>query len=243
MKTANLKEEIKLFLEKYPIEKVLALGSVQTKYVDLYYAAFNEIPDCGGCNNQTRKGLERLRLYAESESSNRVIIMKDQRYKMKDGARVYCSTLGIVLTSKNCTDNNAKILLATSPSASGQFTEIPKDWQKECKEALEAFKAGKEIPEGGSNGKKATKKEIDEANKKVAAAKKSVEDAEKILSGRKESMAKLQEEIASLDGEAKDEKVKLAEAYQQEVDGAEKDLENCKSVLESEISALESLSK
>jgi hypothetical protein len=118
-------DEIVEFCKLLNSYTILTNSNVREKFLNLYGYTFDEYPSCVGCADEIEQAIIKFMwIVKKHKAQNITQLMKANqisKYTMKEKIRIYSSSLRIMVTQYNCTDEIAEVLMKENPSCKDVF--------------------------------------------------------------------------------------------------------------------------
>lgn len=98
--------------------------SVRERFLQLYSYTFEESLHCTGCPNDIETAIFKFMWIIKKHNTQETLTKASMlsKYTMKQKVRLYSSSLNMVITSYNCTDDIAEVLIKENPKHKELFT-------------------------------------------------------------------------------------------------------------------------
>lgn len=128
--TMHLLSEVVEFSKRLNVYSVLMDEDVRTKFIELYYYAFEMYPECTACAGDIENAIFKF-MWLIKKHNGQMNLQKSQtitKYSMKPKVRLYSNSLGMMVTEYNCTDAIAEALMKENPKYAELFiVNIPEE--------------------------------------------------------------------------------------------------------------------
>jgi hypothetical protein len=116
---------VKDFLETITVYRLVTDQVAREVFLTYFSFAFDITPPCTGCPGELEVAIGKLKWLVKKHSDDQPTLKKAMelsKYTMKPGKRVYSFKLGMMVTTLNCTDEMAELLMAENEAHKALFT-------------------------------------------------------------------------------------------------------------------------
>lgn len=120
------KEQLQAFIGKLNVYNITISSKLRDEFSALYTHIFEQAPPCTGCPSELEQAIHKFKVYegllSKTKHTHTVKAAELMKYKMQEGVVVYSNKLNMMVSSFNCTDDIAEVLIAEHESNAGFFT-------------------------------------------------------------------------------------------------------------------------
>lgn len=120
------KEQFATYLKGLNVYRITISATEQQKFAEVYNSIFEQLPPCAGCPNEVEMALHKMQIYCDLllQTKHTTIVKANQlmQYTMKEGVVIFSNTLNMMVSSFNCTDAVAELLIKENASNLQFFT-------------------------------------------------------------------------------------------------------------------------